>query len=49
MNCRTLFIHALASLVERALAENEPRTNCIHCPVTKTAAPAACACDRVSV
>lgn len=49
MNCRMLFIHALASLVERALAENESRANCIHCPVTTTAAPAACACDRVSV
>jgi protoporphyrin/coproporphyrin ferrochelatase len=49
MNCRPDFIEALATLVERALAENEARPNCIRCPVTTNAAAAACACDRVSV
>ena len=48
MNCRPHFIEALATLVERALAENESRSNCIRCPVTTNAAAAACACDRVS-
>ena len=53
MNCRTDFIGALASLVERALAlggQSASRTNCLYCPATANAgsAPQLCACDRAS-
>lgn len=51
MNCRTDFIDALASLVERAIAldtRSASRTNCIYCPATATAGRPIqlCACDR---
>ena len=53
MNCRTDFIGALASLVERALAldgQAASRMNCLYCPATANAgsAPQLCACDRAS-
>jgi protoporphyrin/coproporphyrin ferrochelatase len=52
MNCRTDFIDALASLVERALragSNGEFRSNCIHSPVASNGAAPSCACDRANV
>jgi ferrochelatase len=48
MNCRTDFIEALASLVERAvsLAENPTKSNCLHSSVVTGANGTFCACER---
>jgi ferrochelatase len=51
MNCRTDFIGALASLVERAITldvQSMSRTSCLYCPEQARAGGSvqACACDR---
>ncbi len=49
MNCRSDFIEALATIVERALhdaTDCASRSICIHSPVAARAAAPSCACDR---